>query len=844
MWSCQQTLLTLILLAFIFCSHSTPTFTFQSKLQVPEAGVTYGRSPVALYGRGFVTMISGYNNVPAIHCITRNMSCPSVYVHTTDSGYAGRGYMVWTQQAKLMPRDMGQNPNDLQAFGKWIVSNQQTLLVAAPLRDDAGKIDRGVVYVFNGTRRHWTQMQKLLAIDSQNGEMFGGLMSLHGNRVFISSLGCCPGQKDFATGTVDLAYAGAVYIYERTDPTLLTWTRQQKLIPLDAWPNQEFGRTIGANDENYAIFGSKNDDQQGIKTGSAYVFKKDLETGIWTQNQKLIAHDVWFFFPGREKLINPPIPLGNQRFFGYDMDMNGDVAAFGISREDTLVDNRMSVYVYNLNTTSGLWSEQQRLFMGNDSDPLISAGKMRGPRIQMRESSMLVSIEGPACHVWDRLCDRTANTFYAHYIFRTAGNGWSQQQRLLTSEPKSPLFYNPSLFGSMLMFTGNQSTILQSQMRNNSCLLIWMSDHFLDGWDTAVLTVRAPDTSNDTFHPHCDQVDPFYVRYCPAKVEDSGIYIIQVFAAMQARFYWEISWQVQVESTGVWYKGDYATKMKFIFDTNSATFSFYSAENLIDMDAVLNTSCFRCSVVTTRTWNDLQKIGGDIYLPMEVRGAPYYISDVQGHKVYAAGKFCDNIDIWSCLFNLIDGVYVMRLGGGLFGRETYLPHPTTLWSGCNATGTDRDQLIFRIYNNKCTPLQVWRYRSRCDLPAPIDVSMPNSPSAAPSITAAPSRNIFGNPYVASQMYERRALGVTADGDIDYSNDGGGESLSDRPSNVAPKLQPTLETIQRNRRLAEEEEEKRRQQKLQEEEERQQQMRPQQHHQQQQQYQQQQQRRRF
>jgi hypothetical protein len=27
-----------------------------------------------------------------------------------------------------------------------------------------------------------------------------------------------------------------------------------------------------------------------------------------------------------------------------------------------------------------------------------------------------------------------------------------------------------------------------------------------DGWDTAVLTVRAPDLTNDTFHPHCDQV--------------------------------------------------------------------------------------------------------------------------------------------------------------------------------------------------------------------------------------------------------------------------------------------------------------------------------------------------
>ncbi|RYY84684.1 hypothetical protein EON63_08715 [archaeon] len=47
---------------------------------------------------------------------------------------------------------------------------------------------------------------------------------------------------------------------------------------------------------------------------------------------------------------------------------------------------------------------------------------------------------------------------------------------------------------------------MRTPYHNQSCLLLWMSDHFGDGWDTAVLTVRAPDLTNDTFHPHCDQV--------------------------------------------------------------------------------------------------------------------------------------------------------------------------------------------------------------------------------------------------------------------------------------------------------------------------------------------------
>jgi hypothetical protein len=80
----------------------------------------------------------------------------------------------------------------------------------------------------------------------------------------------------------------------------------------------------------------------------------------------------------------------------------------------------------------------------------------------------------------------------------------------------------PSIWGGNLIFRGNSTAELYSRYHNGSCLLIWMSDHFKDGWDIAVLTVVAPDNTNDTYHPHCDQVDPFYVRYCPYQPEDEG----------------------------------------------------------------------------------------------------------------------------------------------------------------------------------------------------------------------------------------------------------------------------------------------------------------------------------
>jgi hypothetical protein len=54
-------------------------------------------------------------------------------------------------------------------------------------------------------------------------------------------------------------------------------------------------------------------------------------------------------------------------------------------------------------------------------------------------------------------------------------------------------------------------------------------------------------------------VDPFQVRYCPYQPSEDGIYIVKVFAALQARFFWEVSWAVTVEATGETYRGECLT---------------------------------------------------------------------------------------------------------------------------------------------------------------------------------------------------------------------------------------------------------------------------------------------
>lgn len=202
------------------------------------------------------------------------------------------------------------------------------------------------------------------------------------------------------------------------------------------------------------------------------------------------------------------------------------------------------------------WSLQQKLFNPNESS--LFPELHNSTEVYSIQDKLFTTVHGP-------------NTSIS-YVFRSQGtSSWSLQSKLLsyntstdlpyfpnpdnvsdTSQTRPPLtsFTRPILWGGTLVYRADNEYHLRTPYRNDSCLQIWLSDHYRDGWDTAVLTVRAPDLTNDTFHPHCDQVEPFHVRYCPYSPDDEGVYIVKVFAATQARFYWEISWQVLEESTG------------------------------------------------------------------------------------------------------------------------------------------------------------------------------------------------------------------------------------------------------------------------------------------------------
>lgn len=71
------------------------------------------------------------------------------------------------------------------------------------------------------------------------------------------------------------------------------WGQQfenQKLLPADGTGGDYFGRQVALSGDR-ALIGAGHDDDNGIDSGSAYVFGHDSVSGLWQEEAKLLASD-------------------------------------------------------------------------------------------------------------------------------------------------------------------------------------------------------------------------------------------------------------------------------------------------------------------------------------------------------------------------------------------------------------------------------------------------------------------------------------------------------------------------------------------------------------------------
>ena len=186
----------------------------------------------------------------------------------------------WSQEKKLI--GMEEIPGD--AFGRSVCIIGDKSIVGADGYDKGG-----AAFMFKWDGNDWVQEQMLTAPDSAAYDCFGGSVSMSGDKIVVGSYWDDDKGLD----------SGSAYIF-KWDGT--KWGLEQKLTAADGDVKDIFGYSVSIKGD-YIIIGANSDDDKGLDSGSAYIFRWDGTS--WVQQQKLTASDgdaeSWF---GRSVFIS------------------------------------------------------------------------------------------------------------------------------------------------------------------------------------------------------------------------------------------------------------------------------------------------------------------------------------------------------------------------------------------------------------------------------------------------------------------------------------------------------------------------------------------------------------
>jgi len=292
--------------AYIF-SRSGSTWTFQSKITAPDAGLNNGF--------GWSVSISSDGSY-------------AIATATGNDAYRGSGYIyvrsgsTWTFQSKITAPD--RVPSD--RFGSSVsISGDGSYALVGAYGDDSFA---GSAYIFRRSGTSWIYQSKITAPERAPDDQFGFSVAISSDGSYaISSM-----FGDDGPGGPTYPNYGSAYIFSRSGST---WTLQKKITAPDAYSNDSFGYSASiSGDGSYAIAGAWG--KAGYR-GAAYIWVRSGST--WTLQSKITAPS--------------PEPY---EYFGRSVSISGDgsyviASAYG---NDAIQANSGASYIFRRSGTS--WS--------------------------------------------------------------------------------------------------------------------------------------------------------------------------------------------------------------------------------------------------------------------------------------------------------------------------------------------------------------------------------------------------------------------------------------------------------------------------------------------------------
>ena len=248
----------------------------------------------------------------------------------------------------------------------------------------------------------WNETQKLLAVDGETGDQFGISLALDGDTALIGA------QRDNDNGL----HSGSAYVFSRDDTV---WSQQAKLnASYDGNEEDHFGFCASLSGDT-ALIGAPDDDDNGVDSGSAYVFTRS--DSVWIQQAKLLALDG-----------------ADSDEYGWSVSLSGDTAFIGAPGDDDKGNDSGSVYVFK--RMGPLWTQQQKL-----SALDATSNDYFGFSLSLDNDTAIIGAPGD-------------DTYQGSvYVFIRIGTTWTQQAKLQASDGLllDEFGYSVSLSGDTLL---------------------------------------------------------------------------------------------------------------------------------------------------------------------------------------------------------------------------------------------------------------------------------------------------------------------------------------------------------------------------------------------------------
>ena len=287
---------------------------------------------------------------------------------------------IWTETAKLTASDGAANDR----FGSSLSLSGDRALVGARFDDDNGS-NSGSAYVFDFDGSSWGETVKLTASDGAEFDTFGWSVSLSGDRALIGAFFDDDNGSD----------SGSAYMFDFDGAA---WTETAKLTAGDGAASDQFGFAVSLSGDR-ALVGANQDDDNGISSGSAYVF--DFNGTTWTETTKLTASDG---------------AVSDK--FGFTVSLSGDRALVGAFSDDDNGSDSGSAYVLDFDGLN--WSQTAKLTASDGA-----AGDNFG---------LSVSLSGGRALVGASKDDDNGSDSGSAYVFDFNGTAWSETTKLLPAD--------------------------------------------------------------------------------------------------------------------------------------------------------------------------------------------------------------------------------------------------------------------------------------------------------------------------------------------------------------------------------------------------------------------------